>query len=178
MTCIVGVEHNGRVYIGGDSAGVAGYSLAIRADEKVFTTGPFVIGFTTSFRMGQLLRYRLSVPEQASTEPDDYRFMCTTFIDAVRKCLKDGGWAEVVNGVERGGCFLVGYRGCLYVVGSDFQVGRAADGFDAVGCGDEIALGAFAACTLKDPERRIREALRWAEHFSAGVAGPFVVVSA
>ena len=37
MTCIAGlVDSNGDIYIGGDSAGVAGYDLTIRADEKVF----------------------------------------------------------------------------------------------------------------------------------------------
>jgi hypothetical protein len=36
MTCIVGLVDKGDVYIGGDSAGVAGLSLSIRADEKVF----------------------------------------------------------------------------------------------------------------------------------------------
>ena len=35
MTCIVGLVHEGVVYIGGDSAGVGGLSLTVRADEKV-----------------------------------------------------------------------------------------------------------------------------------------------
>jgi len=63
MTCIVGIQHDGRVYIGGDSAGVAGYSITSRADAKVFTVGPYVMGFTSSFRMGQLLRYGLKAPK-------------------------------------------------------------------------------------------------------------------
>jgi ATP-dependent protease HslVU (ClpYQ) peptidase subunit len=65
MTCIVGVNHNGNIYIGGDSAGVAGLQLQIRSDEKVFLTGDFIMGFTTSFRMGQLLRYAFSPPEHS-----------------------------------------------------------------------------------------------------------------
>ena len=39
MTCIVGLVHEGVVYIGGDSAGVGGMSLTVRADEKVFQNG-------------------------------------------------------------------------------------------------------------------------------------------
>ena len=50
MTCIVGVAHKGAVYIGGDSAAVAGWALTCRADHKVFKNGDFVMGFTTSFR--------------------------------------------------------------------------------------------------------------------------------
>lgn len=51
MTCIVGLEHNGRVYIGADSAGVSGWDLTVRADKKVFRNGSFLFGFTDSFRM-------------------------------------------------------------------------------------------------------------------------------
>ena len=44
MTCIVGLVHEGVVYIGGDSAGVAGLSLTVRADEKVFRNSDFFDG--------------------------------------------------------------------------------------------------------------------------------------
>ena len=43
MTCIVGLVHEGVVYIGGDSAGVGGMSLTVRADEKVFRNGEFLM---------------------------------------------------------------------------------------------------------------------------------------
>ena len=36
MTAIVGLAQSGAVYIGGDSAGVSGMSLTVRADAKVF----------------------------------------------------------------------------------------------------------------------------------------------
>jgi hypothetical protein len=36
MTAIVGLVQAGSVYIGGDSAGVSGMSLTVRADAKVF----------------------------------------------------------------------------------------------------------------------------------------------
>ena len=58
MTCIVGIlEENGDIYMGGDSAGASGNTLKIRADEKVFINENYIMGFTSSFRMGQLLRY-------------------------------------------------------------------------------------------------------------------------
>ncbi|OFW63650.1 MAG: hypothetical protein A2Y74_04410, partial [Actinobacteria bacterium RBG_13_63_9] len=117
MTCVVGLVDKGSVCIGADSAGVQGWALTVRADEKVFRRGPFLMGFTTSFRMGQLLRYRLDVPDQAG--PDVPEFMATVFIDAVRECLKAGGWATVKDGNETGGGFLVGYRGRLFTIGND-----------------------------------------------------------
>lgn len=177
MTCIAGIAEGGKVWIGGDSAGVSNnWTLMVRADEKVFTTGPFVMGFTSSFRMGQLLRYSLTVPEQTSDQTD-HAFMCTTFIDAVRGCLKTGGYARKEHDAESGGCFLVGYRGNLYLIGSDYQVGRPSPGYDAVGCGGDVALGALFASS-GPPSKRVKTALRAAASHNAGVRGPFKVVSA
>ena len=42
MTCIVGLIDGSNVYIGADSAGVAGYGLTIMADEKVFINDRFI----------------------------------------------------------------------------------------------------------------------------------------
>jgi len=162
--------------MGGDSAGVAGYDLAVRADQKVFRNGAMLFGFTTSFRMGQLLRYALTVPERLPSVDVD-RFMVTTFVDAVRECLKSHGWAEKKHEQEIGGHFLVGYEGRLFKVESDYQVASAVDGFDACGCGDQIAKGClFASSHLAGKERALL-ALQAAERFSAGVRGPFCVES-
>lgn len=171
MTCIIGLVDDGNVYIGGDSAGVSGLSISIRADEKVFTNGPFVMGFTTSFRMGQLLRYKFNPPEQTVNQTD-MEYLVTSFIDAVRKCFKDNGFGKE----DAGGTFLLGYKGKLYNINTDFQVGIPADGFDAVGSGDDLALGAMYVSDGLDPVKRITKALEAASYFNAGVAAPFRVV--
>jgi ATP-dependent protease HslVU (ClpYQ) peptidase subunit len=177
MTAIVGLVVGNDVHIGGDSAGVAGHRLNVRADTKVFRRGPYLFGFTTSFRMGQLIRYALDVPEPAERKLD--AFMATTFIDALRDCLKKGGWARKENDREEGGDFLVGLRGNLYTIYEDYQVAKAADGFAAVGSGAEVALGALFATQGSGlgPRRRVRVALEAAEHFTASVRGPFTVLS-
>ena len=145
MTCIVAVRNKetNNVLIGGDSAGVGwNHSLTVRSDEKVFTVGPFIMGFTGSFRMGQLLRFTLKVPEQKE-EQSDYEYMVTTFIDAVRECLSKGGWLTKKDDVEQIGQFLVGYKGTIYDVQSDLQVGIPSHPYSAVGCGEALALGAL-----------------------------------
>jgi ATP-dependent protease HslVU (ClpYQ) peptidase subunit len=177
MTCIVGIAHNGKVYIGGDSAGVGGsYELSVRADRKVFRNGDFIMGFTSSFRMGQLLAQALTPPKRYP-EDDVYKFMVTNFVDAVRTCLKAGGYAEKHNDAERGGTFLVGYAGRLFSIYGDYQVGENADGYAACGCGEQIALGSLHSTEGQPPERRIDAALRAAERFSGGVRAPFHVVT-
>ena len=123
------------------------------------------------------LRYSLEPPRR---HPDDdiHQYMVVDFIDAVRECLKAGGYASKEKETEQGGTFLVGYSGHLFTVDSDYQVGIPEDGFAAVGSGQDIALGAlFATQGQDDPRERVLTALRAAERFNAGVRGPFHVLS-
>lgn len=176
MTAIVGLVDNGRVLIGGDSAGVDGYQVTVRRDAKVFTNGAYVFGFTDSFRMGQLLRYALQPPPPPAVDLD--RFLATTWVDVVRETLRKGGWSKLDGQQEQGGRFLVGVQGRLFAVDGDFQVGEPSDGYDAVGCGAEFCLGALHATRDLDvfAEDRALLALRAAAYHSAGVVGPFNLV--
>lgn len=175
MTCIVGIVHDGAVWIGGDSAGVDGrYGLVVRNDRKVFRAGEFIMGFTTSFRMGQLLQFGFSPPKPRE-DVDVFEYMVTEFVDSARSRMKSGGFARSKDSADQGGTFLVGYRGRLFHVADDFQVGESSHGFDACGCGDLIALGSLLSTReWTDPQARLRQALEAAQHFSAGVRGPFV----
>lgn len=177
MTCIVGVAHKGRVLIGGDSAGVGGWDMTVRKDRKVFVNDGFIMGFTTSFRMGQLLAYSLK-PPHPDRNTDLMRFMTVDFVNAVRECLKSGGWATKTNENESGGVFLVGYRGRLFRIDCDYHVEESIYEFNAVGCGANFALGSLHATATADPRKRIEQALRIAERCSAGVRGPFHIVEA
>lgn len=177
MTCIVGFidKKNGKVVIGGDSAGVGGLDIAIRRDVKVFKVGDFVIGCTSSFRMIQLIRFSFKPPKYYP-DTDLYEYMCTTFVDTLRICFKNGGFARRNNDEESGGTFLVGYKDRLFEIEEDYQVAENYDLFNSCGCGAKYALGALMA--IKDnewiPEDKIRLALQIATHFSAGVRPPYV----
>ena len=176
MTCVVGMVHKGRVYIGVDSAAVSGWTRRESELSKVFRRGPFLIGYTTSFRMGQLLEHQLVVPPQEADQ-SDMGFMVNNFIEAARKLFKDRGFTKVESNKEKGGQYLVGYRGRLYSIETDFQVGEMSDKYDAVGSGSDFALGAMAALPKLSPTRRIRRALEIAEKFNMGVCAPFYVRS-
>lgn len=167
MTCIIGIETEKGILMGCDSAAASGWDVHATRLKKVFRRGEFLIGYTASFRMGQLLQYKLNVGPQGS-EQDDLEYLATTFIDAVRECLKNGGFAKVENERQEGGQFLVGYRGRLYEVDSDFQVNSSQDGYMAIGCGAPYALG-----NLYSNKGNMLTALEAAEHFSNGVRRPF-----
>jgi ATP-dependent protease HslVU (ClpYQ) peptidase subunit len=176
LTCIIGLETTGGVIIGGDSASSSALEIEKTRVKKVFRRGRFLIGYTTSFRMGQILQYQLEVTKQVD-EQSDLEYLSTTFIDAVRKCLKVGGFRKTENEQEEGGEFLVGYKDKLYTVYSDFQVNTNADGFAAIGCGASYALGNMWGSSNKRPEKRIKQALKTAGHFSNRVCGPYHVVA-
>ncbi|MEM1031860.1 MAG: hypothetical protein AAGN82_16035 [Myxococcota bacterium] len=176
MTCVVGLVAGGRVYVGVDSAAVAGWTRRVTEVKKVFRRGPFLIGYTTSFRMGQLLEHQLEVPKQPAGA-SDISFMVTTFVDAVRTLFKEKGFAKVESNSESGGQFIVGYRGGLYTIESDFQVQLQADRFDAIGSGSAHALGAMDVLRDLAPTPRIKRALAAAAHFNMGVCPPFFVRS-
>lgn len=182
MTCVAAWTNGQRLVMGADSlAARASWAAASRRDRKLFRLphegGPdILIGFTSSYRMGQLLMGLVPPPTMAGVEP--FRWMVEAFIPAVRDRLKAGGWTRIENSREDGGEFLVGYRGCLFFVGDDFQVGESAAGFDAVGSGAEVALGALSVLDIRsDPAGAIRRALEAAEAHNAAVRGPMWIES-
>ncbi len=178
MTCIVALKHEDVIYMGADSAGVGGLSLTVRNDPKIYRVGEVLFGFTTSFRMGQLLGYSFRMPLRDPVITVE-KFMVTDFIDAVRTCLKNGGYAKKDNEVEHGGTFLVAYNKRLFYIDSDYQVGEAKLPFDACGCGQDLALGSLYSTSKASPaippRERIQLALEAAERFSVGVRGPFLI---
>lgn len=175
MTCIVGLETENGVIIGGDSAATSDWDIHETRLRKVFKRGEFLIGYSSSFRMGQLLQYKLSVEQQQEGQTD-LEYLATTFIDAVRKCLNENGFTKIESGQEEAGQFLIGYRGRLYIVESDFHVNSNTDGFMAIGCGANFALGSLWANKDLPPKERVKQALETAGHFSNGVCGPYHTV--
>ena len=185
MTCIVAVKHNRKIYIGGDSLGSnSGLQKVVRADEKVFIKGDMIFGFCGSFRMGQILRYVMTAPDRPMGI-SDMEYLVAHWIPALIDTFDENGFrgSKDVDDHEEtrtGGTFLLGYNGTLYQIESDFQVGIPSDQCDAIGCGDDLALGAMYASKkagVKDPETILTAALEAAEKYSAGVQRPFTILS-
>lgn len=181
MTCIVGIVFDNRVYMGADSYGSNGYSGGTVLNPKCFISGEFIIGCTSTFRLIDVLRYKLVIPK---IHPDDQadadKYMRTTFIDAVRKCLTENGHlSKNTDGLESGGNFLVGYKNGLYEVQSDFSVLTVPIWGHSVGSGENSARGSLY--TTKDmqltPEQRITTALESASSTVPSVRPPFVIIT-
>ena len=173
MTCIVALKGaDGKIIMGSDSAGSDSWSLIVLRDPKIYRVGGMLLGFTTSFRMGQLLGHSLSLPEHHSDVPVE-RYMTTLFMDAVRRCLKDGGYAKRENDVEAGGTFLVAYKGRIFQVQDNYSIIENGRDFDACGSGFMLALGSLhSTAEWSDAAKRVQNALSAAESFCASVRGP------
>lgn len=175
MTAIVAIAQDGKVYMGGDSAGSNYRAITNRKDEKVFIKGKFIFGCTSSFRMIQILKWSFTVPAQKKNMSDE-EYMQTTFVNALRKCFKKYGFGKIAEGSDnRGGTFLVGYKGEIYEVENDFQVGMCHDNFNAVGIGDDTCIGSLFSTKHEPPRTRLQRALEAAEFRNIGVRAPYVI---
>lgn len=177
MTCIVGfIDKNNELWMGADSLGSSDSMHTKRKDTKLFRNGRFLIGYTSSFRMGQLLRFKWIPPEHFLDMPD-YTYMCTDVIDSIRDCLKENGYLELENNVETIGTFLIGYNNKLYQINGNLQVAENVDNFNACGSGTYFAMGALNILNDLDltGEEICLRALSTAEKFNPYVGKPFVV---
>ena len=180
MTCIVAVRSSKGLYIGGDSAATAGTMSQRTLRPKVFQNGAYLMGYTSSFRMGQVLEHVFQPPEPSGG--DLYAQMVAEFVPAVRACLKDAGFSKIENNEETGGQFLVATGGRIFEVEIDFSVLEMSEPFAAVGCGTEVALGALHVFEKADrldgyPREAIRAALGASARFSGAVRPPFHVLA-
>ena len=173
MTCIVGLVEDGIIYFGGDSVAVNSYSKTVKRDPKVFKKGDMLFGTCGSVRMRQLLRYRLDIP--VYTGGDLMEYLVNDFIDAVRQCFKQEGFAREEKGREEGGKFLLGFQRELFYVDHEYDIGRLADPYHAIGCADDIALGSLYSTAHGgfEPLQRLEIALRAAEYHNTDVCSPF-----
>lgn len=177
MTCIVGIEYKGNVYIGCDSAQSDGHFISAVDSPKIFTTGPLTFGYTTSFRFADLLQYNLSLPARSEDIVDDKQYLVATAVAAIRETLHKGGFSSIENNRESGGTALVIYKNKLYTMQDDFSIVRDTDRYASCGSGRNYALGSLATTQgMKvEAEQRVRLALEAAVKHCATVQGPVEV---
>jgi len=176
VTCIVAIEENNKVIMGGDRLGSNGHTGAPVSESKVFRKGPLLIGYTSSFRMGQLLQHALEVPVLPA-ETDLDKWVAIDLMRAIRKAYKDNGWDKERDGEAQGGSFLVAIGGRCYEIQGDYSYLRNSNGEYAIGSGVHYALGSLRSTRGKMTSRkRILESLETAAEYVVSVSGPFDIV--
>lgn len=184
MTCCVGLERNGRVWLGADSASVDQESLAVDVvrEAKVFTRGEFVIAFAGPWRAGQILRHAF-YPNVRTDLKTDEGYMVLEVVEHIRRLFHKHGFEIEQDEESAAGGFelLIGYHGKLFKVEDDLHVERSTLPYNAIGCGSDYALGSMYTSGQYDalapfPRLRIELALEAAAKHNAGVAPPFTVI--
>lgn len=151
--------------------------MNLMAQPKVFRVGPYIMGVSGSARVGNLVQHCLDVP--APNVANVHGFIVTTFIDALRDLLKDGGVAtkSCEQELTSNSWLLVGIHGRLFEIASDYQVHEPLDPWAAIGSGFDPCLGVMYATPNAPPSRRLRLAMEAAERYNAAVRGPFTYIS-
>jgi len=188
-TCIIGYinKEKKEMYMMGDSAGVSGLNITTRKDTKVFERRingkPMLMGFTTSFRMGQILMF-CDLPQYSGEDPFEY--MVKRFIPCIIREFTEGKYIRSFDedgkkDQKAGGTFLVAFEGRLFLIADDFQVGEDVELFSSVGCGASYAK---ASLTTMDKlgikyskEERMKLAMEVVAYKSGGVVEPFNLIT-
>ena len=173
MTCVVGIEHEAGVTIGADSAAVDGDDISTSV-PKVFRRGEYLIGFSESFRVGQVIRYRMKLPAQRCDDPLEH--LATVFVDELRRAVHQAAATSTDTPDELAGPLLVAYRRQLFTIDTDYAV-HPANGYAAIGSGATYALGALHATDgLPHPRGRVEAALHAATTHCTSVRPPFTIL--
>lgn len=174
MTCVVGaVDGDGQIYMGADSSAVDSNIITRHALSKVFKVDEFGIGYCHSFKLGQLVEFCFSPPplEKKMDEPAMIRYMITEFIPELKGQLEAHGYPNHDDEKENWS-LLVGIRGYLFTIESDFHLGYDETHYAAIGAGSEYALGAMF-CSQSSGMKLARVGLEAAEYFCPYVIRPF-----
>lgn len=173
MTCIVGLVEDGVTYLGGDSSASDGATVGAIATRKVFRTGEYLVGWCGSFRFAQIIQYMTGLTEPHGRDID--AFMAVEFAEEIQETLRANKFDIRKNESD----VLVGLRGRLYKLQTDFSIIRVRKGYDVIGSGTDVALGALHALSPYDipPKDRVMGALRAAAEHGPFVRGPYTILS-
>lgn len=181
MTVIVGMEHEGKAWLGADSAVSHGWATNVLPQPKLFRIKDFLMGGAGYLRTLQLVQFKTDLRAREMGESAE-AYLVNGFAAAIQKCLseqkhlEEGGHNETSHNE-----FLFVYENKLYKLDSVFAVSRSMRGFNSVGAGAPYALGALAMMKAPNvsPAEKLPLALEIAASFMPGcITAPFGVEEA
>lgn len=201
MSCIVGLEHGGRVYMAADGQSTDAWHTTLECcGGKLARVGPFLIATAGASRMRQLVQHspelhQLSLPPEAwpCANPHAFAivegFMVRTVVPLVREVLRAGGQLERKDDVERlDGALMFGVGSYLFTMHATFEVLRVRwdtpagpTFYSALGTGDDVARGVLwtlfrcGAEARPEPVYAVRSAVEAAAAMKSTVGFPIAV---
>jgi ATP-dependent protease HslVU (ClpYQ) peptidase subunit len=174
MTCIVGLEFNGKTYIAGDLQATSGDGhKIIHTQPKIFKLSEIICGFTNSYRFGQILEHYFNIKTMPRKDENIYKWLVTSVVPEVIKVLKDNNF-EMDE--ENCGNFLFGVYDQLWEFQEDYSVLRSKEGFAVIGAGAKYATAvmsyAMSQCNIQteqDVKLLLQKAIEITSEYSSSV---------
>lgn len=173
------IDKDGVGHIACDSVGSSYHTKNVYTTPKIFTVGDMLVGFTSSYRMGQILQYQLTLPA-ATVGQDLDGWLHVGFVDAVRQVLKENGYLHVENNAETSGTFLIVVAGRIFTVQEDMSLLESQDCFEACGSGEDYAratMHCLVGYGVEDPALILTEAIETATKYVPSVGGEIHMLS-
>lgn len=156
MTCVIGLEHGGRCYVGCDSRTSNGAVAEESPRPKVVRRRGWLFGLAGSWALLPVLR-ALDVPPPTGDHGEG---------DAVVAAIR-AQWRGPSDGVAA----IAAGAGRVWVVqGCDWSALRSRE-YAAIGEGEPFALGALRVTRGQPPRERVRAALEAARFHCPSVGG-------
>jgi hypothetical protein len=175
MTCIVGIAHEGKVYMGSERGAGASGVIVSTLQSKVSINHDFLVGYSGSgFGVGQLA----TLAEYPADGENLELTLRTIFCKSMSRLINKYG------GVENGShdLLLGGYGRLFEVYTDDWGIIEISE--SAVGSGDSYALGSLYTTGIAidelppyTPDMRILLALQAAITYSPTCQGPIDMFS-
>lgn len=175
MTCIVGLEHDGRAWIGADSFIGGGNTVDSIREPKAYRSGDVLMGHSGSYRRMCALRVSdLKFGSGIWTE----RRVTTQVVPQMIKILDDYGLCWLTNDTDESGfgSTILAVGGRVFEICPRMSVSRSRHGYSAIGSGCPSALGSLASTAGMDPRKRVQKALEAAERHTPSVRKPWKIL--
>lgn len=187
MTLIAAFANDSGAWMAGDRAAAEGTDMHLISSPKIHRPAPWLLmGYTYSFRAGQLIEHGLEWEDAKKSEPPadkDADAFAFYLADAMIKRLKSGDWLKKNNERAQGGQWLIAWANHVYTIESDFSFIGYARNYSAIGCGMDFALGAMHLMDTisgsTNPESMMKVGMQAGKEFSSGVRwqGDFDLIS-
>ena len=182
MTCIVGLVHDGKVFMGADAAinsadsWLQPQSMRPKIWKRCRCTD-MLVGVGGKQRISQLVQK--FEPPSPPILADVYEYLVNEYVPKLISYLDS---ARVIKNNEDDGMIcmdatiLIGLLGRLFKIDSSFAITEYLD-YAAIGANAEVALGVlYATSLLGSPIDRIQMALDAVLHHCASVREPFTIL--
>jgi ATP-dependent protease HslVU (ClpYQ) peptidase subunit len=143
MTCIIAYkDEKNDIYLAGDKMGSNSFTGQTVKEPKVFWKGDFRIGYTTSFRMGQILKH-VWTPPQRKVDQNTDSYLYVDVVNSLKRCFIDNGFGN--KDKNNYGTFIMCYEDRMIEVQDELSLLESDRNVVSVGSGTYHATASVLA---------------------------------